>query len=52
MVQTLNATTTQFSLSLLTATKGNVSKRLVPDVHGRPIKDPTRSLSIAASRDA
>ena len=46
----LDATTTPFSLSVLTATKGHASKRLVPDAHGSPIRDPAHSLSIAAGR--
>ena len=32
MSPALDARTTPFSLSVLTATKGNASKRLVPDV--------------------
>jgi hypothetical protein len=48
MSPSLDAMTTPFSLSVLTATKGNASKRLVPDAHGRPVKDQTHSLSIAA----
>ena len=35
----LDALTAQFSLSVLTATKGNASKKLVPDAHGRPMRD-------------
>ena len=46
----LDATTTPFSLSVLTATKGNASKRLVPDVAGKPIRDPAHSLGISAGR--
>jgi hypothetical protein len=46
----LDATTTSFSLSVLTATKGNASKRLVPDVAGKPIRDPAHSLGISAGR--
>jgi hypothetical protein len=38
----LGATTIPFSLSLLTVTKGNASKRLVPDT--------THNLSMAAGR--
>jgi hypothetical protein len=48
MSPALDALTTPFSLSVLTATKGNASKRLVPDAHGHPVKDQTHSLSIAA----
>src|SRR5712691_2152602 len=47
----LDATTTPFSLSVLTATKGNASKRLIPDVNNRPIKDPAHMLGISAGRD-
>src|SRR5438132_839079 len=46
----LDATTVPFSLSVLTATKGNASKRLVPDTDNRPIRDPAHSLGIAAGR--
>src|SRR5712692_1561459 len=44
------ASTTSFSLSLLTATTGNASKRLVPDANNRPIRDPEHSLGISAGR--
>jgi hypothetical protein len=45
---TLDATTTLFSLSVLTATKGNASKRLIPAwVDNCPIKDPTHTLGIS-----
>jgi hypothetical protein len=44
----LNALTTPFSVSALTATTGNPSKRFISDAHGRPIKDPHHSLSIVA----
>ena len=46
----LDASTTPFSLSVLTATRGNASKKLVPDVHGHPIKDPAHHLGISAGR--
>jgi hypothetical protein len=46
----LDSTTTPFSLTILSATRGNASKRLIPDAHGQPIKDPKHSLSIAAGR--
>jgi hypothetical protein len=46
----LDALTTPFSLSLLTATKGNASKRLVPDAYGKPSRDPAHSLGISAGR--
>jgi predicted P-loop ATPase len=45
-----DALTALFSLSVLTATKGNASKRLVPDAHGRPSKDPAHTLGIRAGR--
>jgi hypothetical protein len=45
---TRDATTTLFSLSVLTATKGNASKRLIPaSVDNGPIKDPTHTLGIS-----
>ena len=47
---TLDATTTTFSLSVLTATRGNASKKLIEDAHGQPARDPTHSLAIAAGR--
>src|SRR5262249_12991599 len=50
MSPVLDALTTPFPLSVLTATKGNASKRLVPDVAGRPIRDPAHSLGISAGR--
>src|SRR5262249_15568092 len=46
----LNALSTRFAISLLTATKGHASKRLVPDANGRPIKDPKHSLAISEGR--
>jgi hypothetical protein len=46
----LDAATTPFALSVLTATKGHASKRLVPDAHGHPIKDPAHHLGISAGR--
>jgi hypothetical protein len=46
----LDALTTPFSLSVLTATKGNPSKRLVPDANGKPIRDLAYALGIAAGR--
>ena len=45
-----DAATTPVSLSLLTATRGNASKRLVPDAHGHPIRDPEHHLGISAGR--
>ena len=45
-----DALTTPFSLSVLTATKGHASKRLVPDVAGKPIRDPEHKLGISAGR--
>lgn len=50
MSLSLDALTAQFSLSVLTATKGNASKRLIPDVNNRPIKDPAHTLGISAGR--
>jgi hypothetical protein len=50
MSPALDAITTPFSLSVLTATKGNASKRLVPDVTGKPIRDPEHRLGISAGR--
>jgi hypothetical protein len=50
MPSQLDATTTPFSLSVLTATYGNASKRLVPDAHGQPIKDPGQHLGISSGR--
>src|SRR6266567_2004310 len=50
MSPALDALTTPFSLSVLTVTKGNASKRLIPDAHGRPIRDPAHSLGIRAGR--
>jgi hypothetical protein len=50
VITALDALTTPFSVSILTATKGNASKRLVPDDQGRPVKDPAHSVSIAAGR--
>src|SRR5262245_58441652 len=46
----LDATTTPFSLSLLTATKGEVAKRLFSsfDPMAPPIRDPHQRLGIAA----
>ena len=46
----LQASTAPFSLSVLTATQGHASKRLVPDVNGYPIKDPGHHLGISAGR--
>jgi hypothetical protein len=46
----LDAVTAPFSLSVLTATKGNASKRLIPDAYGRPVSAPAHSLGIAAGR--
>ena len=46
----LDALTTPLSLSVLTATQGNASKRLVPDVAGKPIRDPGHNLGISAGR--
>jgi hypothetical protein len=50
MSPALDAFTTPFSLSVLTATKGNASKRLVPDIAGKPIRDPAHRLGISAGR--
>jgi hypothetical protein len=50
MSPALDALTTPFSLSVLTATTGNASKRLVPDAHGMPIRDPAHRLGISAGR--
>jgi hypothetical protein len=50
MTSALDAFTTPFALSVLTATKGNVSKRLIPDAYGRPVSAPAHSLGIAAGR--
>src|SRR5262245_50817224 len=50
MSPALDALTTPFSLRVLTATKGNASKRLVPDVAGKPIRDPAHRLGISAGR--
>jgi hypothetical protein len=48
MSTALDALTAPFSFSMVTATRGNVTKRLVPDALGRPVKDPTHHLSITA----
>ena len=45
--QSTHAATTPFSLSILTAAKGNASKRLIADTHGKPMKDPSHSLAIS-----
>src|SRR5438874_3241963 len=50
MTTLLDATTVPFSLSVLTATKGHASKRLVPDAHGKPVRDPGHTLGISAGR--
>src|SRR5437899_29771 len=50
MSPALDALTTPLSLSVLTATQANASKRLVPDAHGKPIRDPAHSLGISAGR--
>jgi len=48
MTTLLDATTTPFSLSVLTATKGNASKRLIPAwLDNRPIKDPAHTLGLS-----
>ncbi len=39
--------TTPFWLSVVTATKGNATKRIVPDAHGQPVKDEKHSLGIS-----
>ena len=49
-VLTHDATKTPLSLSLLTATKGHASKRLIANAQGYPIKDPQHLLGIAAGR--
>ena len=43
----LDALTAPVSLTVLTATKGNASKRLIADVNGCPYTDPAHSLWIA-----
>jgi hypothetical protein len=48
MTAVLDAITTPFSLSVLTAARGNASKRLIPDAHGHPVRDPAHSLGISA----
>ena len=45
-----DATSVPFSLSVLTATNGHASKRLVADAFGSPVRDPNHSLGIAAGR--
>jgi hypothetical protein len=45
-----NALTVPVSLSILTATQGHASKRLIPDAQGAPIRDPAHSLGISAGR--
>jgi hypothetical protein len=50
MNQFSDALTTPFSLSVLTTSKGNASKRLVPDAHGKPTRDPAHHLGISAGR--
>jgi hypothetical protein len=51
MSSPLDALTTAFSLGVLTATKGNTTKRLIPAWSDkRPVKDPAHSLSISAGR--
>ena len=50
MIPPLDALTTPFSLSLLTAARGNASKRLVPDAHGKPMRDPAHRLGISTGR--
>jgi hypothetical protein len=47
MMAHTDAFTTPFCLSVLTATRGNASKRLIADAHGKPIKDPSHSLAIS-----
>ena len=42
-----DALTTPVSFTVLTASKGNASKRLIADAHGRPAPDPAHSLWIA-----
>src|SRR2546422_5912164 len=49
MSLSLDALSTSFSLSVLTATKGNASKRLIPAwSDNRPIKDPAHTQGISA----
>jgi hypothetical protein len=43
-----DATTAPFSLSVVTATEGYATKRLIPDARGLPVKDPQRGLWIAS----
>ncbi len=45
-----NALTTPFALTLVTATKGHVTKKLVADVNGQPSKDPAWTLGVSAGR--
>ena len=47
MTVSLDALTASVSLTVLTAIKGNASKRLIADAHGRPVPEPTHSLWIA-----
>ncbi|MFO1352331.1 MAG: phage/plasmid primase, P4 family [Gammaproteobacteria bacterium] len=46
----MSALDQQFSLSLLTATSGRATKRIVADAQGRPVKDVSASLGISAGR--
>jgi hypothetical protein len=50
MANPFDAADAPFSLSVLTATKGYASKRLVPDVHGFPTKDLAHQLGISSGR--
>ena len=47
MTAPLDATTAPFSLSLLTISKGNASKRLIDNGQGIPMTDPGQGLWIA-----
>jgi hypothetical protein len=46
MSTSLDATTTPFSLSLLTSTRHNASKKLIADHDNRPQSDPAHRLGI------
>ena len=50
MTAPLDATNAPFSLSLLTVSKGNASKRLIDNGQGIPMTDPGQSLWIAEGR--
>ena len=50
MSAALDALTMPFPLSVITVTRGHATKRLVPDAHGKPIRDPAHRLGISAGR--